>query len=207
MTPVLTPCSFTTPISWKGTLQQYVGRLHRLQSVAFDWRKQGNAKIPSWDNTILGNIKISGHTMVAEVNSKNRADRLCKEISSRLGRAAALDELSAATVEEMLAKTPKQSRTQRKQDDELGQALLDPEARSHLQQIIQKQVDDWVHLKVPALGGRTPLQAVAEPDGQEIVESLLLDWERRAAEGLYQAGIRPDFNAIRKLLNLTPATS
>ena len=35
-------------------------------------------------------------------------------------------------------------------------------------------------------------------------ESLLLDWERRADEGAYQPGIRPDFDAIRKLLNLQP---
>ena len=30
-----------------------------LQGVAFDWLKKGNSKISSWDNTILGNIKIS----------------------------------------------------------------------------------------------------------------------------------------------------
>ena len=35
-------------------------------------------------------------------------------------------------------------------------------------------------------------------------ESLLLDWERRADEGAYQPGIRPDFDAVRKLLNLQP---
>jgi hypothetical protein len=48
------------------------------------------------------------------------------------------------------------------------------------------------------------LQAIGDPDGREIVESLLLDWERRADEGAYQPGIRPDFDAVRKLLNLQP---
>jgi hypothetical protein len=48
------------------------------------------------------------------------------------------------------------------------------------------------------------LQAIGDPDGREIVESLLLDWERRADEGAYQPGIRPDFGAVRKLLNLQP---
>ena len=56
--------------------------------------------------------------------------------------------------------------------------------------------------KVPALGGHTPLQAVQDPDGREIVESLLLDWERC---GPYQSGICPDFNVVRKLLNLPTA--
>jgi hypothetical protein len=40
--------------------------------------------------------------------------------------------------------------------------------------------------------------------GKEIVESLLLDWERHAAGGAYQFG-RPDFSAVRKLLSLPPA--
>jgi SEC-C motif len=175
----------------------------KLQGVGFDWRKKGNAKIPSWDNTILGNIKISGQSLIAEVNSENRAKRLRAEIEKRLGSSAMHQSTNTKTVEEMLAKPPKRTRAQVKEDDELEQTLLhDPEARGHFQQIIQRQVQDWVHHKVPVLGGRTPLQAVQDPDGREIVESLLLDWERR---GAYQAGIRPDFNAVRKLLNLPMA--
>jgi hypothetical protein len=105
----------------------------------------------------------------------------------------------------MSAKTPKRINAQAKKDDESVEHLLrDPEARSRIQEMIQKQVEDWVHQKIPALGGRTPLQAIGDPDGREIVESLLLDWERRADEGAYQPGIRPDFNAVRKLLNLQP---
>jgi hypothetical protein len=180
----------------------------KLQSIEFDWRKKGNVKIPSWDNTVLGTIKISGRSLVAEVNSENRAKRLHVEIEKRLGASATHRSTSAQTAEEMLAKTPKRTNAQAKKDDEFEQALLrDPEAKNRLQQIIQQQVEDWVHLKVPALGGRTPLRAVRDPDGKEIVESLLLDWERRADDGAYQAGIRPDFDAVRKLLNLVPTTS
>ena len=102
----------------------------------------------------------------------------------------------------MLAKAPK--RKSASEDDVIEQALLhDPEARGRFQQIIQKQAEDWVRRKVPALVGRTPLQAVQDPDGREIVESLLLDLER---SGAYQAGIRPDLDAVRKLLSLMPST-
>jgi hypothetical protein len=157
-----------------------------------------------WDNTILGNIKIFGRSLSAEANSENRAKRLRAEIEKRLGASATHQSTNVKTVEEMLAKAPKGTRSHVKEDSEFEQALLrDPEARDYFQQIIQKQVEDWVHQKVPALGGRTPLQAVQDPDGREIVESLLLDWERR---GAYQAGICPDFGAVRKLLHLSPTT-
>jgi hypothetical protein len=185
-----------------------LGKDGKLHSVVFDWRKKGNAKIPSWDNTVLGNIKISGRSLVAEVNSENRAKRLRAEIERRLGASAIHQSTTAQTADEVLAKTPRRATAQAKKDDEFGETLLrDPEARSRIQEMIQKQVEDWVHQKIPALGGHTPLQAVRNPDGKEIVESLLLDWERRAHEGAYQAGIAPDFNTVRKLLNLTPAAS
>jgi hypothetical protein len=32
--------------------------------------------------------------------------------------------------------------------------------------------------KIPALGGRTPIEAVRDPDGKEAVEALLLQFER-----------------------------
>jgi hypothetical protein len=182
------------------------GKDGKLQRVAFDWRKKGNAKIPSWDNTILGNIKISGRSLIAEVNSENRAKRLRAEIEKRLGPSATHQNTIAQTADEVLAKAPKALKAQAKRDDESVEALLnDPEARSRIQEMIQKQVEDWVHQKIPALGGHTPLQAVRDPDGREIVESVVLDWERHAGEGAYQIGIRPDFNAVRKLLSLTPA--
>lgn len=177
----------------------------KLHSVVLDWRRKGNAKIPSWDNTILGNIKISGCTLIAEVNSENRAKRLRAEIDKRLGGSATHQSTTTQTPDEMLAKTPKRIDAQAKKDDEFVEHLLrDPEARNRIQEMIQKQVEDWVHQKIPALGGRTPFEAIGNPDGREIVESLLLDWERRADEGAYQPGIRPDFDAVRKLLNLQP---
>jgi SEC-C motif/Protein of unknown function (DUF2384) len=181
------------------------GKDGKLHSVALHWSRKGNAKIPSWENTILANIRITGPTLVAEVNSENRAKRLRAEIEKRLGGSATHQSTTAQTYDEMLAKTPKRTRAHSKKDDQFAEVLLrDPEARSRIQEMIQKQVEDWVHQKIPALRGRTPLQAMGDPDGREIVESLLLDWERRTDESTYQSGIRPDFEAVRKLLNLPP---
>ena len=112
------------------------------------------------------------------------------------------------TVGEMLAKAPKRDRIREKVDEEtIDDILRDPEVRKQIQEKVQKQVEAWAYEKIPALGGRTPMQAVGDPDGREIVEALLLDWERRAEEGVYQPGIRPDFNVVRKLLKLIPIES
>ena len=59
-----------------------------------------------------------------------------------------------------------------------------------------------MHKKLPVLGGRTPLQAVNDPDGREIVQSLLIGWERQMKS--QPAGLQPDMGAVRQLLNLCP---
>jgi hypothetical protein len=183
------------------------GKDGKLHSVALDWRKKGNAKLPSWDNTILGNIKISGRSLVAEVNSENRAKRLRAEIKKRLGASATHQSTVAQTVDEMLAKSPKRDRAEAKMDAEtVDDILRDPEVKRQIQEKVQNQAEAWVSEKIPILGGRTPMQAAGDPDGREIVESLLLDWERRADEGAYQPGIRPNLDVVRKLLKLTPTT-
>jgi hypothetical protein len=179
-----------------------------LGSVSFDWLKKGNPKISSWDNTILGSIKISESSLHAEVNSEKRAKRLRDEIEKRLGANVTHQSTVAQTVDEMVAKLPKRNSAQEKIDEETGDDIFrDPEVRKQFQEKVQKQVEAWAYQKIPILGGRTPMQAVRDPDGREIVESLLLDWERRAEEGGYQSGIRPDFNAVRKLLKVMPTTS
>src|SRR5438094_8593124 len=90
---------------------------------------------------------------------------------------------------------------------ELETLLADPEARKFLQATMQKQIESWVHEKIPALGGRTPIEAVRDSDGKEAVEALLLQWERHDENDIPPNQIRPDISAIRRLLNLAPRAS
>jgi antitoxin Xre/MbcA/ParS-like protein len=85
--------------------------------------------------------------------------------------------------------------------------MHDPEVKQQLQAALQKQVEGWVHQKIPALGGRTPVEAVRDPDGKEAVEALLLQWERHDEKDISPNQIRPDISAIRRLLNLAPQAS
>jgi hypothetical protein len=170
----------------------------KLKKVEFDWLKKGNRKMVSWENTILGSIKISENSLVAEVNSENRARRLREEIETRLGSGAIHKSTVVKDFTEMARSAP--SREKSAKDEE--ELLRDPEIRSQLQEHLQRQVEAWVDQKVPALGGRTPREAVNDPDGREIVESLLVGWERHAEDGTYDQGLRPDIGALRRILKL-----
>jgi hypothetical protein len=180
----------------------------KLRRVEFDWLKRGNRKFSTWDNTILGSIKISHHSLVAEVNSEKRAVRLRKEIEKRLGPSVVHQGTVARTPDELLKNSPERTASRaRLQDAEDEKLLRDPEVKQRLQESVQKEAEAWVHRRVPVLGGRTPLQAVQDPDGREIVEALLLQFERDAQEGAFPDGIHPDINAVRRLLNLISPAS
>lgn len=178
----------------------------KLLKADIDWIKQGNRTFKTWDNTILGHIKISEGRVIAEVNSENRANRLRKEIEKRLGAMATHESTLAQTLEEMRKNAPQSGQAEEAEldDAEMSGLLADPEARRFLQATMQKQVESWVHQKIPALGGRTPMEAVRDPDGREMVEALLLDWERCDERGVSPNQVRPDIGALRRLLNLAP---
>lgn len=173
-----------------------------LLSAEIEWRKQGNQKFKSWDNTILGRCSIDGRTLVAEVNSKRRAETLRHEIEQRLGLLAVHQSTVTQTAQE-LAKTQDLQKATASSHAETSAMAFDPEARELAKAEMQKMAEGWVHQKIPALGRRTPLEAVQNPDGREIVEALLLEWERRDQSAPSPAIIGIDTNNIRRLLGLT----
>jgi hypothetical protein len=174
-----------------------------LTNVEMDWIVKGNKIHKSWDNTVMGHIKISGRSLVVEVNSAKRARKIREEIERRLGLHAVHESTKTRTAEEMLKKS-EQGRRMRAMahEPEEAEPELPPEVREHFEAELQKMAEDWVHQKVPALGGRTPLQAVRDPDGREMVEGLLLGWEQSYVEPAGSGVGRIDFGAIRRLLGL-----
>ena len=173
-----------------------------LRMVAFDWLKRGNRQMKSWDNTIMGKIRIEGCILTAEANSEKRAMRLRNEIEKRLGLAVTHKNTVVEPYEKLLEKArnidPAVVAKHKKQDAEL---LKDPAVRAQFKESIQKEVDLWISRKLPALGGLTPLQASKNPDGRELVESLIIDYERHVEE-VFPKEVRPDLSHLRKRLKL-----
>jgi len=171
-----------------------------LLRVEIQWLKHGNKMHKDWENTILAHIKISCRSMVVDVNSENRASRIRQEIEHRLGILVVHEK----TVIQNPATMPgKRKRGRSAEAEPAPMSEMNEEVRA----VFQQQVENWIHQKVPLLGGRTPLEAVGDADGKEIVESLLLDWERSNETITDPQAFRPDVNGLRRLLKLTPSNA
>ncbi len=152
-----------------------------LRKVEFSWQKQGNKKHKSWDNTVLGHIEIEGSGMTIEVNSENRAQKI-RALIEKMLPGARYKTTVIESLQAMLAGKEEQgetasSRQRRKEQEELNSR---PEVQVLLAEHLRQHFNAWPEIKLPALGGKTPMQAVKTRDGREMVEALLLDFERRS---------------------------
>jgi hypothetical protein len=176
-----------------------------MQSVEFAWLRRGNRKMKTWENTILGNIRISEGRLVAEVNSAERARKLRKEIEDRLGLIGTHESTVSQTLEGLREMPPPPKTAEAAASQAKFDALMrDPKVQKRMQETMQKDVESWIYREIPALGGRTPIEAVRDPDGKEAVEALLLQWERNDEKEISPNQVRGDISALRRLLNLGP---
>ena len=81
----------------------------------------------------------------------------------------------------MLARSKKEGDTTRakqiqKEHDELNSQ---PEVQAQIDEYLRQHYRDWINQKIPLLKNKTPLQAVKTQDGKEMVEALLMEFERR----------------------------
>ena len=183
----------------------------KLRKVDIDWIKEGNRKFKTWHKTILGHIKISEGRVIAEVNSENRAKRLRREIAK------------SGSVRWRSTKAPSPKRWKRcgrirHKKMQIGKqncttprwrrCWADSEVRndpgSH--PCRSKSKAGFTRRSLRWAGARRR-EAVRDPDGKEMVEALLLDWERRDERDVSPNQIRPDISVLRRLLNLAPQAS
>ncbi|UCF67200.1 MAG: SEC-C domain-containing protein [Acidobacteriota bacterium] len=173
--------------------------LGRIVEASISWNRCEPGVSAGADSTILGSIRISHRVMTVEVNSKRRASRIQREIKRLLGKRARLEATSIEDADTMLERaasvppTPDSLRRER-ESRELNER---PEVQAMLRRTLEKHYHAWIDERLPALRGRTPREAVADSDGRERVEALLLEAERGQAG---KAGV--DFTRIRRELGL-----
>ncbi len=174
----------------------------KLTKVTIVWHKRGNAQHASWDNTVMGRLMIHGQILTIEVNSEKRAKRIRKEVEKRLKGHATYKNTVLQSPESMMrekeANRDPMQETKRNQEQE--EMMSHPEIQAQLKKMTEKHWETWFQKKIPALGGKTPLQAAKDPDGREMLEALLIDYERSDARSTQL--FKPDFSQMRKRLGL-----
>ncbi len=153
-----------------------------LTAVQFDWSKAGNKLHEEWTNTVLGSIEIDGTRLVVQVNSAKRAKEFRSLVKQALGshvRYRATEIRSAEKmIEEMRAQRASGQTPARNPERE---ALMEnPQVRDQMRKVMSTHFEKWVDMKIPALDGLTPMEAIRTSTGKEKVAALVLDAERHA---------------------------
>jgi hypothetical protein len=151
-----------------------------LSKATIRWMKKSK-KGPLGGFTTLGTLTITTSELAVEVNSKKRARSIQREIQKRLGDAAVLVTTKTKSAEEMLDdRSSMESDPEREEQAERDRMLNNsPEAKELMRELSDRHWAEWPNTPLPGLRGKTPRQAVKDPDCCELLESMLMDFEIR----------------------------
>ena len=164
---------------------------------------------PVW----LGTINIEDSKMIVSVNSTKRAEQIRRLVEKRLGKEAVykttLIEPIEPEVERMWAaaaggpsELPAKEWTKgNERTGVISMADLPPEVRLKLEETARQHWVTWFDVPVPALNNMTPREAATTEEGRELLESLLLDYERHDAADNENL-MRPDIPELRRKLGM-----
>jgi hypothetical protein len=164
--------------------------------------KPGNAKMKSWDNTIIGSIVVKGNRMRVESNSTRRANALRASLTEHLGQLVAYRIRDETPQDELLR------RASEPHDPRSAAQVKSPEAVAIMRAFKERYMLEWLDEEIPALGGLTPREAVKSPRSRQLLELLLRDLENH--EGRLPESERFDIDRLRTALGVedrkSPAT-
>ncbi len=137
--------------------------------------------------TVLGTMRVEGAELVFESNSKQRHERGKRMLAELAGPALRHLRDEFTTQREMKRRTLDEPRAAEPVSNEIP-----PEVRHKLvTEYMERHNAKWPDMALPALGGKTPRQAVKSAAGRMEVSALLRDFEnaeehkRRAGEPFY----------------------
>jgi len=174
-----------------------------IRRAEITWDRKDHKAGPGLSNTLLGRVVIDGNRLTAEVNSAQRAKTIRGKIEAKLGASARFKVEEIGNLDKMMAdeKLKGQVAGRSAEHDALMQ---NPEVRQHMADMIRKHWENWVDMKIPALGGKTPRAAVLTSDGIEAVEALLTQAERSGENDPDMGEMnREGTRLVRELLGLT----
>lgn len=168
------------------SLLQREGLKEKLSSIkSFDyddragvwtWFKKGNRKVSSLPTTVLGTLSLKRKYLIGETNSEERALKLATKLKKELEGFVSFEKMEAKDLDSL---PPVSEKKRQKMEKEQQELYANPEVR----ELVRQQMEDYYHKDwmvhgIPALGGKTPLEAVKTAAGRRKVEELLDDLDR-----------------------------
>jgi hypothetical protein len=150
----------------------------RVVRAEFSWLRTNGASA-AMQNTVLGSLRIEAGRLTAEVNSAKRAAALRALTEQRVPGVRALPSVvqsSRPLIEQAHARAMTGEPSSPKAEHERLMAM--PEVQAALRESLRRHYRTWPDEQLPALGGRTPREAVRDAEGREAVEALLRQFER-----------------------------
>jgi hypothetical protein len=194
-------CSDTSAASLRETAE--TDGDNRIRKIKFSWIPKEKEEQNQLSSIVLGTIEIDIGRLTVEVNSASRARQIKEEIEIRLGDGA---QFKIDAIEDSEAKMRSFNGDAfdpngfRKDQADL---MALPEVQQHLEEMILDHWDEWIDLEIPALGNKTPREAVKTEDGKEAVEALLKDVENiQAQDPIMTALQKKGVGIVRKELGL-----
>lgn len=166
---------------------------HQLVKISFPWCKLGNDLHKDWKNTVHGQILIKEGSLIIEVNSVERAQRVRAEIESRLNKGETKYlRVEEKSIEEILAEP---------RDKTPNPCNDSPEIQAMLKELSHKNWVVWLDTNIPALNHVTPREASKTSLGRERLEALFVDFHKKNMSGFSQYPV--DLHFLRQELNMT----
>jgi hypothetical protein len=131
---------------------------------------------------VVATLTIGASRLTAEVNSEARERRLRELIDELLGPEARYRATEIQSVERLMGEAQSGAGSPVAHEAEDEGAAASPEVRAFMRDYLRRHYEEWVHERIPALGNRTPLQAVKTKSGREAVEALVRQLERDAGK-------------------------
>lgn len=166
--------------------------------ITFVVTRPGNPMHPTWVNTIVGSVTITGLELAIETNSVRRADSLRAVVQKGLGTRVVHrlrdQESMPAAMDAARNASAKSGKSRPFGVDE----VQPPELVALLRQFKEDHYRDWVNHALPALGGLSPLEASKSRKARAQLELLLSDLQH--SEARLPEAERFDFQGLRRRL-------
>ncbi len=151
------------------------------EGTSFVWLEPAAAE----GTTILGNFRVAGRELTLECNSKQRLKRGKTMLAELAGPAVKFQRDEFTTQAQIKRDLKENPRPAKSAADEIP-----PEVeRMVVGKYMEEHYAKWPDMKLPALGGKSPRQAVKNAEGKREVAELLKqfenDEERNRREGRY----------------------